>query len=121
MGLSLLMILKMPQPRGYMAFAASTVVRLVYSVGLIPTLWLLGALQLLNKIVFLVGFLGNRGIFYNEKTRTSDTVHLTVLLTQRDLLYHIGYLTVCCMGMFVHEFFYSVLVTAFLCQFFYVL
>jgi hypothetical protein len=106
---SLVMMMNMAQPRGYMSFAVSLVIRLIFSFGVVPTLWLIGAVQVINKVIFLVAFLGNRGVFYKETVRTSDTVHLTVLLKQKDFIYHIGYLIVCCLGMFVHEFFYSVL------------
>ena len=113
--ISLLMMINMAQPRGYMSFAGSLVIRFIFSCGVVPTLWLIGALQIVNKVVFLVAYLGNRGVFYKEEVQTSDSVRLTVLLKQMDFIYHIGYLIVCCLGMFFHEFFYSVLVSAVHC------
>ncbi|KAK2498652.1 hypothetical protein MC885_010405 [Smutsia gigantea] len=56
--------------------------------------------MLCNKIVFLVSFVGNRGTF----TRGYRAVILDVAF-----LYHVTYVLVCMLGLFVHEFFYSFL------------
>uniref|UniRef100_A0A8C7UL11 Inositol 1,4,5-trisphosphate receptor n=1 Tax=Oncorhynchus mykiss TaxID=8022 RepID=A0A8C7UL11_ONCMY len=60
----------------------------------------LSSLQLLNKIVFLVSFVGNQGTF----TRGYKPVVMDM-----PFLYHVGYVIVCMLGLFVHEFFYSFL------------
>jgi len=57
--------------------------------------------QLLNKIVFLVSFVGNQGTF----TRGYKAVIMDIFF-----LLHVGYVIVCMLGLFVHEFFYSILV-----------
>lgn len=62
----------------------------------------LSSLQLLNKIVFLVSFVGNQGTF----TRGYKPVVMDM-----PFLYHVGYVIVCMLGLFVHEFFYSFLVS----------
>ncbi|EPY81280.1 hypothetical protein CB1_000743160 [Camelus ferus] len=74
--------------------------RSIYTIGLGPTLILLGAANLCNKIVFLVSFVGNRGTF----TRGYRAVILDMAF-----LYHVAYVLVCMLGLFVHEFFYSFL------------
>ncbi|XP_016125729.1 inositol 1,4,5-trisphosphate receptor type 2-like [Sinocyclocheilus grahami] len=56
--------------------------------------------QLLNKIVFLVSFVGNQGTF----TRGYKAVIMDVFF-----LLHVSYVIVCMLGLFVHEFFYSIL------------
>lgn len=67
---------------------------------LIPELCLL-MLQLFNKLVFLVSFVGNQGTF----TRGYKAVVMDMLF-----IYHLGYAIICVLGLFVHEFFYSFLV-----------
>ena len=51
--------------------------------------------------MFLVSFMGNQGTF----TRGYRAVILDMLF-----LYHVTYVIVCMLGLFIHEFFYSFLV-----------
>ncbi|KAG8513814.1 Inositol 1,4,5-trisphosphate receptor type 2 [Galemys pyrenaicus] len=88
------------KPVGIRPFLVSVMLRSIYTIGLGPTLILLGAANLCNKIVFLVSFVGNRGTF----TRGYRAVILDVAF-----LYHVAYVLVCMLGLFVHEFFYSFL------------
>nr|XP_012788828.1 unnamed protein product [Sorex araneus] len=88
------------KPAGIRPFLVCVMLRSIYTVGLAPTLVLLGAANLCNKIVFLVSFVGNRGTF----TRGYRAVILDVAF-----LYHVAYVLVCMLGLFVHEFFYSFL------------
>lgn len=64
-------------------------------------------LQLFNKLVFLVSFVGNQGTF----TRGYKAVVMDMLF-----IYHLGYAIICVLGLFVHEFFYSFLVRNLTCQ-----
>lgn len=98
--ISLTIVLVLPKPHGIRALIASTILRLIFSVGLQPTLFLLGAFNVCNKIIFLMSFVGNRGTF----TRGYGAMILDV-----EFLYHLLYLLICAMGVFVHEFFYSLL------------
>ena len=59
-------------------------------------------LQVLNGIVYLVSLMGNRGTF---------TKSLHGIITDLEFIYHMGYLVISMMGMCVHEFFYSLLVS----------
>lgn len=88
------------KPVGIRPFLVSIMLRSIYTIGLGPTLILLGAANLCNKIVFLVSFVGNRGTF----TRGYRAVILDMAF-----LYHVAYVLVCMLGLFVHEFFYSFL------------
>uniref|UniRef100_A0A8C0X508 Inositol 1,4,5-trisphosphate receptor n=1 Tax=Castor canadensis TaxID=51338 RepID=A0A8C0X508_CASCN len=88
------------KPVGIRPFLVSIMLRSIYTIGLGPTLILLGAANLCNKIVFLVSFVGNRGTF----TRGYRAVVLDMAF-----LYHVAYVLVCTLGLFVHEFFYSFL------------
>uniref|UniRef100_A0A672P4Q1 Inositol 1,4,5-trisphosphate receptor n=1 Tax=Sinocyclocheilus grahami TaxID=75366 RepID=A0A672P4Q1_SINGR len=83
-----------------LAFLVTVIFRSIYTLGLGPTLLLLGAANLLNKIVFLVSFVGNEGTF----TRGYKAVILDIFF-----LLHVSYVIVCMLGLFVHEFFYSIL------------
>uniref|UniRef100_A0A8C7KZ53 Inositol 1,4,5-trisphosphate receptor n=1 Tax=Oncorhynchus kisutch TaxID=8019 RepID=A0A8C7KZ53_ONCKI len=94
------MLFILPKPGSVRPFLVSVILRSIYTLGLGPTLLLLGAANLLNKIVFLVSFVGNQGTF----TRGYKAVVLDM-----PFLYHVGYIIVCMLGLFVHEFFYSFL------------
>ncbi|KAF7643810.1 hypothetical protein LDENG_00232740 [Lucifuga dentata] len=97
---SLAIVIMLPQPHGVRALIASTILRLIFSVGLEPTLFLLGAFNLCNKVIFLMSFVGNRGTF----TRGYKAMIMDV-----EFLYHLLYLIICSLGVFVHVFFYSLL------------
>ncbi|XP_063071355.1 inositol 1,4,5-trisphosphate receptor type 1 isoform X1 [Engraulis encrasicolus] len=97
---SLAIVVVLPQPHGIRALIASTILRLIFSVGLEPTLFLLGAFNVGNKVIFLISFAGNRGTF----TRGYKAMILDV-----EFLYHLLYLIICSLGVFVHVFFYSLL------------
>ncbi|GAA6072974.1 inositol 1,4,5-trisphosphate receptor type 1 isoform X1, partial [Tachysurus ichikawai] len=97
---SLAIVIVLPQPHGIRALIASTILRLIFSVGLEPTLFLLGAFNVCNKVIFLMSFVGNRGTF----TRGYKAMIMDV-----EFLYHLLYLIICIMGVFVHVFFYSLL------------
>ncbi|KAF5897541.1 inositol 1,4,5-trisphosphate receptor type 2 isoform X2, partial [Clarias magur] len=90
----------MPRRGGILAFLITVILRSIYTIGLGPTLLLLGASNLLNKIVFLASFVGNQGTFI----RGYKAVIMDVFF-----LLHVFYVIVCMFGLFVHEFFYSIL------------
>ncbi|XP_062860264.1 inositol 1,4,5-trisphosphate receptor type 2 [Trichomycterus rosablanca] len=94
------MLFILPRGGGILAFLLTVILRSIYTIGLGPTLLLLGATNLLNKIVFLVSFVGNQGTF----TRGYKAVIMDVFF-----LLHVSYVIVCMLGLFVHEFFYSIL------------
>uniref|UniRef100_H2MBM2 Inositol 1,4,5-trisphosphate receptor n=1 Tax=Oryzias latipes TaxID=8090 RepID=H2MBM2_ORYLA len=97
---SLAIVIVLPQPHGIRALIASTILRLIFSVGLEPTLLLLGGFNFCNKVIFLTSFVGNRGTF----TRGYKAMIMDV-----EFLYHLLYLIICGLGVFVHVFFYSLL------------
>ncbi|KAL7871156.1 hypothetical protein SRHO_G00086530 [Serrasalmus rhombeus] len=94
------MLFILPRQGGILAFLVTVILRSIYTIGLGPTLLLLGAANLLNNIVFLVSFVGNQGTF----TRGYKAVIMDVYF-----LLHVTYVIVCMLGLFVHEFFYSIL------------
>lgn len=59
-------------------------------------------LQLTNKIVFVVSFVGNRGTFIRG---------YKAMVMDMEFLYHVGYILTSVLGLFVHELFYSILVS----------
>ncbi|XP_077948581.1 inositol 1,4,5-trisphosphate-gated calcium channel ITPR1 isoform X6 [Gasterosteus aculeatus] len=97
---SLAIVIVLPQPHGIRALIASAILRLIFSVGLEPTLLLLGGCNLCNKVIFLTSFVGNRGTF---------TRGYIAMIMDVEFLYHLLYLIICSLGVFVHVFFYSLL------------
>uniref|UniRef100_A0A8C8IR82 Inositol 1,4,5-trisphosphate receptor n=1 Tax=Oncorhynchus tshawytscha TaxID=74940 RepID=A0A8C8IR82_ONCTS len=97
---SLAIVVAMPQHLGVRTLIIATILRLIFSVGLEPTLFLLGAFNVCNKMIFLMSFVGNKGTF----TRGYKAMILDV-----EFLYHLMYLIICSLGVFVHVFFYSLL------------
>ncbi|KAG8451031.1 hypothetical protein GDO86_003347 [Hymenochirus boettgeri] len=85
---------------GFRPLILALILRSVYYFGIGPTLYLLGALNLTNKIVFVVSFVGNRGTFIRGyKAMVMDV----------EFLYHVAYILISVLGIFVHELFYSIL------------
>ncbi|XP_032196498.1 inositol 1,4,5-trisphosphate receptor type 3 isoform X2 [Mustela erminea] len=76
------------------------ILRSIYYLGIGPTLNILGALNLTNKIVFVVSFVGNRGTFIRG---------YKAMVMDMEFLYHVGYILTSVLGLFVHELFYSIL------------
>ncbi|XP_036023075.1 inositol 1,4,5-trisphosphate receptor type 3 [Onychomys torridus] len=76
------------------------ILRSIYYLGIGPTLNILGALNLTNKIVFVVSFVGNRGTFIRG---------YKAMVMDMEFLYHVGYILTSVLGLFAHELFYSVL------------
>uniref|UniRef100_A0A8C7X2Y6 Inositol 1,4,5-trisphosphate receptor n=1 Tax=Oryzias sinensis TaxID=183150 RepID=A0A8C7X2Y6_9TELE len=97
---TLAIVILMPQPLGIRALVFVTILRLIFSVGLEPTLFLLGAFNVCNKIIFMISFVGNRGTF---------TRGYKAMVMDFEFLYHLLYLIICCLGVFGHVFFYSLL------------
>lgn len=97
---SLSFIITYPNKTGIRAFISSAILRLIYSLGLEPTLWLIGSINVINKGVFLVSYMGNRGIFSQTFKR---------IISDFEFLYHLSYLLLCILGLCVHEFFYGLL------------
>lgn len=76
------------------------ILRSIYYLGIGPTLHILGALNLTNKIVFVVSFVGNRGTFIRG---------YKAMVMDMEFLYHVGYILTSVLGLFAHELFYSIL------------
>jgi inositol 1,4,5-triphosphate receptor type 1 len=87
---------------GIFAAMVSSTLLLTALVGLLPTIWLLGLLQLINKCVHVASYAGNRG-FVERPWRD--------LLADSTALYHTGYLLCCLLGLLIHPFIYALLVT----------
>ncbi|CRK96560.1 CLUMA_CG009888, isoform A [Clunio marinus] len=94
------LVIMRPRNSTVRALIGSIIVRLIFSIGPEPTLWVLGSLTVIMKGVHIVSIMGNHGTL--EK-------HLWKILTDAELLYHFGYMTFCVFGMLLHPFFFSVL------------
>lgn len=100
--LSLASMFTVPRPAGIRTFVASIILRMIFSIGPSPTIWLLGFLTVILKGIHIVSLMGNHGTL--EK-------HLLKIVTDHQLIYHFAYMVFCLAGMVVHPFFYSVLVS----------
>ncbi|XP_022655647.1 inositol 1,4,5-trisphosphate receptor type 1-like isoform X5 [Varroa destructor] len=94
------LLLLAPRTASVRAFAVALVIRLMYSMGLYPTLMLLGACNVAFSAVHLASIIGNHGTLSKSATQ---------IFSDFELLYHVGYLAVCVSGLCVHPLLYSVL------------
>ncbi|XP_064425349.1 inositol 1,4,5-trisphosphate receptor type 3 [Latimeria chalumnae] len=85
---------------GLRPLIVALILRSIYYFGIGPTLIILGALNLVNKIVFVVSFVGNRGTFIRG---------YKAMVMDMEFLYHVAYIITSILGLFVHELFYSFL------------
>ncbi|KAM4554156.1 inositol 1,4,5-trisphosphate-gated calcium channel ITPR2 [Fundulus diaphanus] len=100
LGVSTSLLPVLPKQWGIVSFLVSLILRAIYTMGLKPALFLLGSFNLFNKLVFLVSFVGNQGTFVRGyKAVVMDLVFVC----------HLSYAFICVLGLFVHEFFYSIL------------
>ncbi|GFY58923.1 inositol 1,4,5-trisphosphate receptor type 1 [Trichonephila inaurata madagascariensis] len=97
---SLAAVITVPGTTVIRAYVFSSILRMIYSVGLQPTLWILGTVNVVITAVHLVSIMGNHGTF---------TKSFRQILTDFELLYHMVYLIFCILGLCAHPFFYSVL------------
>jgi inositol 1,4,5-triphosphate receptor type 1 len=95
-----LVVLK-PRNTSVRALIVCIIVRFIFSIGPEPTSWILGTLTVILKGIHIVSIMGNQGTL--EKS-------LWKILSDAELLYHFGYMTLCVFGLLLHPFFFSVLV-----------
>ncbi|KAM6961110.1 inositol 1,4,5-trisphosphate-gated calcium channel ITPR2 [Aplochiton taeniatus] len=102
MAVTTVLLFVLPKPWGIVLFLVTVIPRSISTLGLglHSALLLIGAINLFNKLVFLVSFVGNQGTF----TRGYKAVVMDMLF-----LYHVSYILICMLGLFAHEFFYSFL------------
>ncbi|XP_030748640.1 inositol 1,4,5-trisphosphate receptor isoform X3 [Sitophilus oryzae] len=93
-------VITLPRETGIRTLVASTILRLIYSLGPEPTLWLLGSVTIILKGIHLVSIMGNHGTLIKTYQQ---------ILTDAELVYHLTYLVFCMLGLVMHPFFYSVL------------
>ncbi|KAK0400335.1 hypothetical protein QR680_003453 [Steinernema hermaphroditum] len=82
------------------AVMLSTTMLFITLFGVVITLYLLGLLQLANKIVHVGSYIGNRGLIdrcWEDR------------LTDPAVWYHLAYLSICFIGLLGHPLFYSLL------------
>ncbi|KAK3699926.1 hypothetical protein QZH41_016593, partial [Actinostola sp. cb2023] len=97
---SFAIIITFPRPSGIRTFVGSAIIRLIFSLGLEPTLYLLGVAIVLNKAISVISFVGNHGTFQYGLRR---------MLTDKELILHLTYFGFGVLGLTVHTFFYSIL------------
>ncbi|KAM4609857.1 LOW QUALITY PROTEIN: inositol 1,4,5-trisphosphate-gated calcium channel ITPR3-like [Polymixia lowei] len=88
------------QRYGLRPLAVALILRSIYHLGIGNTLILLGTVNLINKVVFVVSFVGNNGTFImGYKAMVMDV----------EFIYHLAYVLTSLFGLCVHELFYSIL------------
>lgn len=97
---SLAAVVVAPRPSSIRALSCACILRLMSWLGLQPTLWLLGTVNVAISTVHLVSIVGNHGTFARS---------LGHMLSDMELLYHVCLLAVCALGLVGHPLFYSVL------------
>ncbi|CAG2100807.1 unnamed protein product [Medioppia subpectinata] len=97
---SLSSVLTMPGKAGIRVFGASLILRLIYSIGIRPTLFVLGSTNVIATTVHLISTMGNHGTF------NKDYRHIII---DNEFLYHVVYLIFCMVGLIVHPLIYSIL------------
>ncbi|KAL0272305.1 UNVERIFIED_CONTAM: hypothetical protein PYX00_005334 [Menopon gallinae] len=97
---SVVTVTVVPRESGIRTLVASTMLRMIFSIGPEPTLWFLAVLNILLKCIHLLSIMGNQGTL----TKSFDQI-----VTNFELLYHLVYLLFCILGLCCHPFFYSVL------------
>ncbi|EAT33105.1 AAEL014637-PA [Aedes aegypti] len=97
---SLVIVITLPRQSGIRTFVVALILRLIFSCGPEPTVWLLGCITVIMKGVHIISLMGNYGTL--EK-------NLLSIITDAELLYHFGYLSFCVFGVLLHPFFFSIL------------
>ncbi|KAL3245175.1 hypothetical protein MRX96_018310 [Rhipicephalus microplus] len=97
---SLAAVVVAPRPSSIRALSCACILRLMSWLGLQPTLWLLGTVNVAISTVHLVSIVGNHGTFARS---------LGHMLSDMELLYHVCNLVFCALGLLGHPLFYSVL------------
>ncbi|XP_058054159.1 inositol 1,4,5-trisphosphate receptor [Anopheles bellator] len=97
---SLAIVITLPRQSGIRTFVVALILRLIFSCGPEPTLWLLGCITVVMKGVHIISLMGNYGTL--EK-------HFVSIVTDAELLYHFFYLLFCVFGVLLHPFFFSIL------------
>ncbi|KAK7867408.1 hypothetical protein R5R35_003837 [Gryllus longicercus] len=98
--ISAAIVITVPRESGIRTLVASSILRMIFSVGPEPTLMVLGTITVFLKGIHLVSIMGNQGTF---------TKNFEQMITDAELLYHSAYLIFCLLGLCMHPFFYSVL------------
>ncbi|XP_064155906.1 inositol 1,4,5-trisphosphate receptor type 3 isoform X1 [Anguilla rostrata] len=88
------------QRYGLRPLTIALILRSIYYFGISPTLVGLGVLNLINKIVFVVSFVGNNGTFI---------MGYRAMVMDMEFVYHLAYVLTSALGLCVHELFYSIL------------
>ncbi|XP_075679625.1 inositol 1,4,5,-trisphosphate receptor isoform X3 [Dermatophagoides pteronyssinus] len=98
--ISIASVFSFPGKYCFYVMVSSTILRLIYSIGIQPTLWLLGLINVFIKAIHMISIMGNNGTFNKKWDK---------ILTNKEFLYQIVYLCFCIIGLSGHSLFYSVL------------
>lgn len=98
---SFVISITIPRLSGIRTLVGAVILRMIFSVGITPTLWLLGFTNMINRVILALSYIGNNGTMASESYRK--------MFTDKIFLLHIACVIISFKGFFAHEFFYSVL------------
>eukprot|EP00095_Tigriopus_kingsejongensis_P011560 maker-scaffold768_size100864-snap-gene-0.9 protein:Tk11560 transcript:maker-scaffold768_size100864-snap-gene-0.9-mRNA-1 annotation:"inositol -trisphosphate receptor" len=93
-------VITVPSSVAIKSLVISSILRLIMSAGPEITVIFLGIALVIFKGIHLVSIMGNMGIF---------NMPISQIIFNAELAYHVGYLILCILGLFMHPFFFSVL------------
>jgi hypothetical protein len=85
-------------------FMSLLVTRLVFTFGIHLALYIVGLINVSNKIVFVISYMGNGGLFQ---------LPIKMILSDRGFAYHLIYTLICLMAIFMHPLLYGLLLLDF--------
>uniref|UniRef100_A0AC34QF85 Inositol 1,4,5-trisphosphate receptor n=1 Tax=Panagrolaimus sp. JU765 TaxID=591449 RepID=A0AC34QF85_9BILA len=85
---------------GVFALMFSGTLLLMNLVGNMATLYIAGFLQLINKTIHIISYIGNKGLIDRSWSER---------IIDSNVWYHLAYLACCFLGLVIHPFFYSLL------------
>lgn len=110
---AILAYIQKPMKQGLFFFCTLVIIRSLITLGIQPTLSILGFLQLVNKVIFIFSYVTNEGILYSYTyeriVQNPKQIFHDLFLSDSELTYHWVYLTFCILGWLGHEFLYCLL------------
>ncbi|XP_071815438.1 inositol 1,4,5-trisphosphate receptor-like isoform X4 [Apostichopus japonicus] len=98
--ISLAAVLMFPKMSVVMSCTFIAVFRLRFTLGVVPTLLILGVMNLVFKLLNIASFIGNSGLMYKPWSHT---------LRNYEVYYHLLYIFLCILGLTKHPLWYGIL------------
>lgn len=99
--ISFVVSVTVPRAPGIRTLACAVILRLIFTIGIIPTLSIIGLANLVIRTTLMISYVGNSGSLHSKDFK--------VVFTDNDLIFHVLCVVISGSGLFIHEFFYSLL------------